>query len=122
MQSWICEFCPIKRSGIKLLLSHITKHHGCSTKFKCPVDMCSRVFVKYDTLYRHVKKNHRDFYDVETAEDDLENSDNSHNDVAGHNLSLGSSVGNSLIDDNENDDVSPPAQPHEEFQQQQEVS
>uniref|UniRef100_A0A7M5XHF3 C2H2-type domain-containing protein n=1 Tax=Clytia hemisphaerica TaxID=252671 RepID=A0A7M5XHF3_9CNID len=45
----------------KGLLSHLNLIHGIDKNFTClcPVEDCFRKFIKYDTLYRHVRKDHK---------------------------------------------------------------
>ena len=60
-----CTCCQtFKCLGLRVLLNHIYTVHSQDLNFKttCIVPTCSLVFCKYNSLYKHVVKNHKDLY------------------------------------------------------------
>ncbi|XP_066937019.1 uncharacterized protein [Clytia hemisphaerica] len=61
-----CKLCGVFIcTELKYLLKHICQVHASNPEFSasCPVDGCFRQFRKYDTLYRHTRKDHKDLHD-----------------------------------------------------------
>lgn len=62
---WDCSICgSYTDTSFRSLLYHISIVHKSSLRFsiQCPVNGCHRLFKKYDTLYRHAKKDHENIY------------------------------------------------------------
>ena len=60
-----CIICDSFHGGcLRSLLRHINQVHSTNPVFNCicPITGCFRRFRVYDTLYRHIKKDHKDIY------------------------------------------------------------
>ena len=73
-----CSLCEIFYClGLRALLNHIYSVHSQELNFKaaCNVNGCPSTFTKYNSLYKHILKHHREVYDAakEDAETDVSN-------------------------------------------------
>ena len=70
MGRYTCNICQsFQVSKLKLLMTHIHTVHGYKQTLYCPIENCFRKFRLYDTLYRHVKKDHHMLYEIASTED-----------------------------------------------------
>ena len=67
---FICSKCNSFRAlTLRGLLNHYFTVHSNETNFRvvCGVDDCPAIFTKYNSFYKHVRKQHRNAYDAVTG-------------------------------------------------------
>lgn len=110
---WECSICRgYHGTNLRSLLHHISCVHRFSVVFACycPVTQCFRKFQKYDTLYKHVKKDHAEVYNEVTPADVLvvhskpnQNFGSSSHDCDVNNVATPNDLTDSDNDDDNND-------------------
>ena len=70
-----CEHCNYKAVSLRRLLNHLYSEHSHDLNFKvnCCVLGCDLQFTKYNSLYKHVVKHHKNLYKNYNAVGDEQN-------------------------------------------------
>lgn len=59
-----CSCCNFKCISLRILLQHARASHSHQLNFKvkCGLNCCPSIFAKYNSLYKHTLKHHKDIY------------------------------------------------------------
>ena len=63
MAEFNCDNCNFKSLILKVLLSHIYASHSQRLNFGTKCTVCGLYFTKYNSLYKHTKRHHKELYD-----------------------------------------------------------
>lgn len=68
-----CERCNFHSLDLRRLLNHLNLIHSQELNFKvkCCVSDCNAFFTKYNSLYKHVVKQHKHLYDDDGTHNDI---------------------------------------------------
>ncbi|XP_028417997.1 uncharacterized protein LOC114542721 [Dendronephthya gigantea] len=79
---WECRLCNCFQAiSLRTLLNHYNKVHGNEPNFQvvCGIENCPATFTKYNSLYKHITRSHKEVYDgniEDNADAEFNNEDN----------------------------------------------
>lgn len=80
---WECRLCNCFQAiSLRTLLNHYNKVHGNEPNFRvvCGIEKCPAIFAKYNSLYKHIIRSHKEVYD-DNIEDNADPEFNHNNDI-----------------------------------------
>lgn len=100
-ENFKCDFCQLFISlDLRTLLNHIYVAHSQDLNFKCHcvVGGCSLVFTKYNSLYKHTIRHHKQVYDNCSVYRRQNRTESAAQDESNHSLNDEGNISSSMSD------------------------